>query len=518
MDAHPSSRSFTNIANESERGALPRARTALAWAAFLCLSILPLLPGRSVLVDAAAGVGIVLIAWRTLATPERLAADRLLHLGLALFAATVFVSVFYPALAQFPHTVTLANALHAAWATVRAAVLGGLALMLLRTRKDWTAAAMLLIFAVFVIVLWAPPDAWVRARLPYLDGGEARLVGTKGTAHRFAVLLYFGSLLAWLPLLCKPIRTTVLPRWAVWTGRCGAIALPAALLRKGLPATSGAAQALIALTVLLAVIGLMVWEGVARAPRRRYLLSTVTFVLCGANLALAEGRLHLALTILASVLCLAVASRAMRRMLLPLCGLMAAGALVVLSLLPLGYIGSSMWFRVQIWKGSVALFQEHPILGVGYGADNFRRSWQPMLPPPGEPQPSPRARRLLSKLDAHHAHNLWLEIAAERGIVGLVGFHALWLAALVRLGRLHRSLPPPAGRVAFLGLVTGLLLVADGMLNHPVQGAGETYLWLLVGMGLAAGHGLNAGPVGEETRQEATGGHPPSYRPDTSVR
>lgn len=68
--------------------------------------------------------------------------------------------------------------------------------------------------------------------------------------------------------------------------------------------------------------------------------------------------------------------------------------------------------RVAIWKGSIKIIEDHPVLGVGAGAFGVVAPSYGLLYPLGSD--------LL--LAPPHAHNVFLNIAAERGLPALVAF------------------------------------------------------------------------------------------------
>jgi putative inorganic carbon (hco3(-)) transporter len=97
--------------------------------------------------------------------------------------------------------------------------------------------------------------------------------------------------------------------------------------------------------------------------------------------------------------------------------------------------------RLAMWSAGVALVREHPIAGVGPG--QVKRLYP-------EYAPSFAVRRHTS-----HLHDTPLQIAVERGLVGL----ALWLwlfgAFFARAARIWRGLP--AAAVADRALVAGCM-------------------------------------------------------------
>jgi putative inorganic carbon (HCO3(-)) transporter len=100
--------------------------------------------------------------------------------------------------------------------------------------------------------------------------------------------------------------------------------------------------------------------------------------------------------------------------------------------------------RVPIWSAAVAMFIQHPIFGVG--VDNFQNYIDSYNP----------------DLGVNIAHNLFLNIAAERGILGLVTFVGLVVLLFRGLVRNFRS----ASGLAYRVLVAGITASLIGFLVH----------------------------------------------------
>lgn len=88
--------------------------------------------------------------------------------------------------------------------------------------------------------------------------------------------------------------------------------------------------------------------------------------------------------------------------------------------------------RMQMWSAGWQAFREYPTLGVGLG--NF----------PAYVEPSADYRKPI------YAHNLYLDIAAELGIVGLVAWIAWFFGSLVSIAKASGAYTPLAGVVASL--------------------------------------------------------------------
>ncbi|HEY3101022.1 MAG TPA: O-antigen ligase family protein [Methylomirabilota bacterium] len=104
--------------------------------------------------------------------------------------------------------------------------------------------------------------------------------------------------------------------------------------------------------------------------------------------------------------------------------------------------------RVAMLRGGLRLIREHPLAGVGPG--QVKRLYPVYAPPEA-------LRRHTS-----HLHNTPLQIAVERGLVGLALWLWIFLAFFVRAGRVLRRVPPAA--VADRALVVGALAAVAAFL------------------------------------------------------
>jgi O-antigen ligase len=112
--------------------------------------------------------------------------------------------------------------------------------------------------------------------------------------------------------------------------------------------------------------------------------------------------------------------------------------------------------RSDIWTSAIDIYAEHPILGVGL--NNFPDAYS-SLP---STLSTGAQRRLLHRaqiLVPPHAQNLYLNVLAEEGFVGLLSFMALALASLSMLYRGSR-VRDPAGRAICMASGAGILTLA----------------------------------------------------------
>jgi O-antigen ligase len=104
--------------------------------------------------------------------------------------------------------------------------------------------------------------------------------------------------------------------------------------------------------------------------------------------------------------------------------------------------------RLYFWKAGGRMVREAPLLGLGPGAVKIEYS----------SYKDPAARRQ----GTSHLHSNVVQIAAERGLLGLVAWCAIWLAFLVRATRIYLGLPP--GRSRHRALVAGSIAAVVGFL------------------------------------------------------
>lgn len=125
--------------------------------------------------------------------------------------------------------------------------------------------------------------------------------------------------------------------------------------------------------------------------------------------------------------------------------------------------------RVYLLEAGIAMWQDHPVFGVGTGG------YQPEIL--GEYRGFIPADRMSSPVSLPHTS--LAQVAAENGLVGLASVIALALACLWLLVRSLRD-PDPSGRVASYSIAVVLGVIALGsqmegrLLNEP-------YLWLALG-------------------------------------
>jgi putative inorganic carbon (hco3(-)) transporter len=132
------------------------------------------------------------------------------------------------------------------------------------------------------------------------------------------------------------------------------------------------------------------------------------------------------------------------------------------------------------------VFVDHPLLGVG--PDNFQRYYRQYADELG----------MLLHAEDRPAHNLYLSVAAEMGLLGLLAHLAVMGLPLVYLGRMHMRLRE--SHPALAHMATGILVAIVGYMLTGVllTLAYERYFWSLLalaGVAVMLGDKAAARPV-----------------------
>jgi putative inorganic carbon (HCO3(-)) transporter len=115
------------------------------------------------------------------------------------------------------------------------------------------------------------------------------------------------------------------------------------------------------------------------------------------------------------------------------------------------YVIEQARMRGEAWRTTVTLIGARPVLGHGYGWKSFAtQAPTPRSVDPGRPE------------QVVHAHNIFLEVAYEGGLVGLTAFLGLWVSVVaVTLRNIRQRADPLVPEINVLALcvfVTALIV------------------------------------------------------------
>lgn len=140
---------------------------------------------------------------------------------------------------------------------------------------------------------------------------------------------------------------------------------------------------------------------------------------------------------------------------------------------------SSLEKRRLLVGAAWRMFLDHPLAGVGAG--NYTVHFESYADEVGG-----MARDYEEPDERHYPHSLYLEIAAETGLVGLVAFGGVIAAGVVSLRRAREAFRR-AGDERTAALVQGFAIALFGYLVSSLflHGHYQRYLWLLLGFASA---------------------------------
>jgi hypothetical protein len=161
--------------------------------------------------------------------------------------------------------------------------------------------------------------------------------------------------------------------------------------------------------------------------------------------------------------------------LVPLAGALVAGWLLWHWGLPPGLVERlqlGINARLKIWTAAVRMLWDMPFSGVGL--NNFPLIYDLYKLPGQGVEP--------------HAHNVFLQTAADQGLIGLVAFAALMLGGLRAAWRAYRAAAAPQLQALSLGAAGGLAaFLGYGLWDSMSLGNKPALaVWLLLGMAFAA--------------------------------
>lgn len=146
----------------------------------------------------------------------------------------------------------------------------------------------------------------------------------------------------------------------------------------------------------------------------------------------------------------------------------------------------SLHHRLDIWTFSAGKVFDHPILGIGYGKDNFLLVY-------GQ---SPHEEVPLGRLPILHAgtHNTFLDIALGVGIPGLLLFIWLIQRIVFRGITTFQKVEAPLHKAVSLGVGVSVIgMVVRLCFDHMLIGTIALQFWVLVAMAMVvcrAGDGM----------------------------
>ncbi|MDQ1271537.1 MAG: hypothetical protein QG591_167 [Planctomycetota bacterium] len=173
--------------------------------------------------------------------------------------------------------------------------------------------------------------------------------------------------------------------------------------------------------------------------------------------------------------------------------------------------------RFLCWKASIAIIQDHPWLGIGPGKKNFRSVYQQYAETirhaekqqeketASEPSPETKAKKKMRVRNIErlsHAHNIFLHIWVETGIVGLLTF--LWLFIAVFYASIKSWRLSKAGyeKALLMGIVASLISIfSHGLTDSFWKKPEALFLWYIMGIVFVVIHNTSKLQTNESVRK-----------------
>ncbi|MBZ9687619.1 O-antigen ligase family protein [Clostridium estertheticum] len=127
--------------------------------------------------------------------------------------------------------------------------------------------------------------------------------------------------------------------------------------------------------------------------------------------------------------------------------------------------------RIKLWKTALMMIKEHPILGVGNG--NYVTQYDTYI----------QKYRLDYNSYTHYpAHNSYLKVQSELGIVGIVSFLGVIVTALFRFRKLYSTTSDKFNKAFYMGVMASMIAFlfmnfSDNLFFVPKT---TTYFWFLL--------------------------------------
>jgi len=206
-----------------------------------------------------------------------------------------------------------------------------------------------------------------------------------------------------------------------------------------------------------------------------------SFVLIAVGFFATQSRGGLLALAVATIAALVLAPRQRRRILgLVALATIAGGILLAAKPGALGRItdlGGGSSGRSDLWRVGWQVFTGHPVAGVGAG--NFQVIESHYVLRPGA------ISRIQYLTDVPHlVHNTYLQLLAETGVIGLVGFLAVIIGSL-RAAQLAARRFEAIGRIDYADLTRAIMMGTIGMLAALffITNGDDQRLWVLLALG-----------------------------------
>jgi len=128
--------------------------------------------------------------------------------------------------------------------------------------------------------------------------------------------------------------------------------------------------------------------------------------------------------------------------------------------------------RIKLWKTAIMMIKDHPILGVGNG--NYVSRYDEYI--------AKYKDLSYNAYKRYPAHNSYLKIESELGIIGIVSFLAVLITSLFRVKKLFTTTNDRFIKAFYMGVFASMIAfffmnISDNLFFVPMA---TTYFWFLI--------------------------------------
>ncbi|MPQ32110.1 O-antigen ligase family protein [Clostridium estertheticum] len=128
--------------------------------------------------------------------------------------------------------------------------------------------------------------------------------------------------------------------------------------------------------------------------------------------------------------------------------------------------------RIKLWKTAIMMIKDHPILGVGNG--NYISRYNEYV--------SKYKGLSYNAYKRYPAHNSYLKVESELGIIGIVSFLAVLVTSLIRVKKLFTITNDKFIKAFYMGAFASMIAfffmnISDNLFFVPMA---TTYFWFLI--------------------------------------
>jgi len=163
--------------------------------------------------------------------------------------------------------------------------------------------------------------------------------------------------------------------------------------------------------------------------------------------------------------------------------------------------------RLLCWKASVDIIKDHPVLGIGPGKKNFREAYQQYrkkikatekqlkdekATEEQQEMKTQKKDRVRKAASLSHAHNIFLHIWVETGIMGLLSFLWLFATLFYSATKSWRFSNDGYEKMLLLGITASLIAIfSHGLTDSFWKKPDALFLWYIISILFVVIHNMS---------------------------